>query len=241
MSGRPEFEVERFERIAAGPETVLLRLAGRWRADSRERLAPPILILDDGRRTRRVAPLPGPDDASPLAGPDPPQWRAAFSAPAALLRDGRVAFALETTGAIIDLPRPKEAARRAAKPEKPAPAPPPAPVPSRGSDSAVLREERRRREDAERAAEERRQAMAALEARLASERTARGAAELSAREARDELARLRVQTDAAVRGGERQTRELGDRVAFLEQARAQAEDQARLAREEIAAARERLD
>ncbi|MDP1849760.1 MAG: hypothetical protein Q8K79_18380, partial [Solirubrobacteraceae bacterium] len=129
MSGRaPEFEVERFERVTAGGGTVLLRIAGRWRADSRERLAPPMLLLDDGRRTRRLAALPGPDDASPLAGPDPPPWRAAFSAPAAMLTDGHLAFALETGRGIVDLPRPKEAAARPPKP-KPAPAPPaPAPV-----------------------------------------------------------------------------------------------------------------
>ena len=118
MSGRaPEFEVERFERVSAGGN-VLLRIAGHWHADARERLAPPMLLLDDGRRTRRLSPLPGPDDAAPLAGPDPPPWRAAYSAPAALLTDGHLAFALETSRGIVDLPRPKEAARRSAKPPR---------------------------------------------------------------------------------------------------------------------------
>ena len=135
MSGRaPEFEVERFERVTAGGGTVLLRIAGRWRADSRERLAPPLLLLDDGRRTRSLAALPGPDDASPLAGPDPPPWRAAFSAPAALLSDGHLAFALQTARGIIDLPRPKEAAARTpkrAKPPSPSLSPPAAPAAAR--------------------------------------------------------------------------------------------------------------
>lgn len=82
MSRRaPEFEVERFERVAAGSGAVLLRIVGCWRTEARERLAPPMLLIDDGRRPRRLAPLPGPDDAAPLAGPDPPSWRAAFNAP----------------------------------------------------------------------------------------------------------------------------------------------------------------
>ncbi|MDQ3739978.1 MAG: hypothetical protein M3389_03445, partial [Actinomycetota bacterium] len=66
----PEFEVERFERVSATAEVTLLRLAGRWRAEQRERLSPPMLLLDDGRRTHRLAALPGPDEAAPLAGPD---------------------------------------------------------------------------------------------------------------------------------------------------------------------------
>jgi hypothetical protein len=132
VNGRvPDFDVEQFERVAAGSGTTLLRISGRWRADQRERLAPPMLLLDDGRRTRRLAPLPGPDDAAPMAGPDPPDWRAAYSAPAALLAESRVAFALETSRGIIDLPRPAEAARR-----------PPATV---AIHPAALDEERRRR------------------------------------------------------------------------------------------------
>ena len=182
----PDFEVERFERVIAGSGTVLLRLAGRWRADQLERLAPPMLLLGDGPRTRRLAPLPGPDDAAPMAGPDPPAWRAAFSTPVAQFSDSPLAYSLETSRGIVGLPRPQEAGRRA---PKPAPA----------IDPAVLREERRRREDAERAAEERRRAMAALEARLETERAARGAAEGAAREARDELVRLRAQADTATR------------------------------------------
>ncbi|HEV2785934.1 MAG TPA: hypothetical protein VGV67_06075, partial [Solirubrobacteraceae bacterium] len=154
MSDRaPDLEVERFERVAAGGGTVLLRLAGRWRAESRERMAPPMLLLDDGRRSRRLAPLPGPDDASPLAGPDPPPWRAAFSIPAELLEGRRLAFALETSRGIVDLPRPEEAAARTRRPAATA-EPKKPPRPPLSIDPSVLREERRRREDAERAAEE---------------------------------------------------------------------------------------
>src|SRR3954468_15242168 len=75
------FDVERFEHVAATAETALLRLSGRWRADQRERLSPPMLVVDDGRRTHRLAALPGPEDAAALSGPDPPRWRAALPAP----------------------------------------------------------------------------------------------------------------------------------------------------------------
>src|SRR6185295_19195752 len=178
-------------------------------ADSRERLPPPTLLLDDGRRSRRVSALLGTDDASPLAGPDPPPWRAAFSVPAELLTDSHLAFALETDRGIVDLPRPQEAATRTRK----------APAPVLSIDPSVLREERRRREAAELAADDRRQAMALLEQRLQSERRLRSASEQAAREARDELGRLRAQWETAKRGGEREMRELADRVAFLEEAR----------------------
>ncbi|HWT92096.1 MAG TPA: hypothetical protein VN238_03800, partial [Solirubrobacteraceae bacterium] len=75
----PDFEVERFEAVPATRDTALLRISGYWRSGQRERLSPPLLVLDDGRRTHRLAPLPGPDDAAPLAAPDGPLWRAAFS------------------------------------------------------------------------------------------------------------------------------------------------------------------
>src|SRR6185295_13258936 len=103
------FDVERFERVAATAETVLLRLSGRWRSDQRERLSPPMLVVDDGRRTHRLAALPGPDDAAPLAGPDPPRWRAAFSAPAGFFAAQHLAFALDAGSEVfVDLPAPEE-------------------------------------------------------------------------------------------------------------------------------------
>src|SRR6185503_8247079 len=116
------FDVERFEHVAATAETALLRLSGRWRADQRERLSPPMLVVDDGRRTHRLAALPGPEDAAPLAGPDPPRWRAAFSAPVGFIEASHVAFALDAGGGIfVDLPHPQPARRER-------PAPPPAPT-----------------------------------------------------------------------------------------------------------------
>src|SRR5687767_10542088 len=103
----PEFEVESFERVSATPNTTLLRIAGRWQSPQRERLNPPLLVIDDGRRTHRLSALPGPEDASPHAGPDAPLWRAAFSAPAGLVDQPRAVFALDAgRGLIVDLPQP---------------------------------------------------------------------------------------------------------------------------------------
>src|SRR4051795_12781279 len=99
------FAVERFEHVTATAETALLRVSGRWHADQRERLSPPMLVVDDGSRTHRLAALPGPEDAAPLAGPDGPGWRAAFSAPATFIEAAHVAFALDAgSGVFVDLP-----------------------------------------------------------------------------------------------------------------------------------------
>src|SRR4051812_23162607 len=104
------FDVERFEHVAATAETTLLRLSGRWRADQRERLSPPMLVVDDGSRTHRLAALPGPEDAAPLAGPEGPRWRAAFSAPAGYFEGRHLAFALDAGGEVfVDLPAPESA------------------------------------------------------------------------------------------------------------------------------------
>src|SRR3954470_19655419 len=112
------FDAERFEHVAATAETALLRLSGRWHADQRERLSPPMLVVDDGKRTHRLPALPGPDDAAPLAGPAPPRWRAAFSAPVSFVDSPRTAFALDAGGGVfVDLPAPEPVRR-----ERPAPA-----------------------------------------------------------------------------------------------------------------------
>src|SRR3954466_459068 len=106
------FDVERFEHVTATAETTLLRLSGRWRADQRERLSPPMLVVDDGSKTHRLAapprppdpppPPPAPEAPPPPAGPEGPRWRAAFSAPAALVGNARTAFALDAgKGAIV--------------------------------------------------------------------------------------------------------------------------------------------
>src|SRR4051812_26837800 len=114
------FEVERFERVDASAGTALLRLAGTFTAESSTDLRPPELVVDDGRRTRRVAPLPDPAASAPGADPDGRGWRAAFPVPADLLEGGRVAYALQASDAVIDLPRP--APSRPAPVRRPAPA-----------------------------------------------------------------------------------------------------------------------
>src|SRR3954470_5253124 len=122
------FDVERFEHVTATPETALLRVSGRWVSDQRERLSPPMLVVDDGRRTHRLPAPPGPEDPAPLADPDGPRWRAAFSAPAELIVNDRNVFALDAgRGAVADLPRPVEApgAGRAARGAPPGPRPRP--------------------------------------------------------------------------------------------------------------------
>src|SRR3954465_13922894 len=121
------FDVERFEHVAATAETALLRLSGRWRADQRERLSPPMLVVDDGRRTHRLAALPGPEDAAPLAGPDGPGWRAAFSAPVDLIEGRGTAFALDAgRGGLVAPPPPP-------RPRPPRPPPPPPPRARQGA------------------------------------------------------------------------------------------------------------
>src|SRR3954454_1889459 len=128
-----------------------------------------MLAFDDGRRTQGLPALPGPEDAAPLAGPEGPRWRAAFSAPAGLVANGRTAFALDAgKGAIVDLPRPVEGRRARAEPAAAAP------LPVAGIDPGALAEARA---EAERRAHERREAMRSLETMLEEERSARIEAE----------------------------------------------------------------
>src|SRR3954449_10883514 len=213
------FDVERFEHVAATAETALLRLSGRWRADQRERLSPPMLVVDDGSRTHRLAALPGPEDAAPLAGPDGPGWRAAFSAPRGLVESAKTAFALDAgRGAIVDLPRPV-AARRERPPAAEAPPPPPA---APAIDEAALAASRA---EAERRARERREAMRALEALLEDERHAR--IDADRRAAHEAAVRERLEAESARHGG---------RLAALETELAVAQD-ARLDAERVSVER----
>src|SRR4051812_38747234 len=102
----PRFEVHSFEQVPTGPGTVLLRIAGRWVGPAHERLPPPVLLVDDGRRTHRISALPGADDAAPEVRPEGAPWRAAFSVPLEVAGAARVAFALEAgRGVVVGLPR----------------------------------------------------------------------------------------------------------------------------------------
>src|SRR4051812_10350206 len=212
------FAVERFEHVTATAETALLRVSGRWHADQRERLSPPMLVVDDGSRTHRLAALPGPEDAAPLAGPDGPGWRAAFSAPLALVEGANAAFARAAGGgAVVALPRPV-AARRERRPAVESPPPPPAAA----IDEAALAASRA---EAERRARERREAMRALEALLEDERHAR--IEADRRAAHEAAVRERLEAESARHGG---------RLAALETELAVAQD-ARLDAERVSVER----
>jgi len=196
MSAR--FDVSSFELVQAAPGTALLRIVGRWTGPVRERLAPPMLVVDDGHRTHRLSALPGPDDASPLAGPDAPPWRAAFAAPAALLTP-RAAFALDAgRDRLLDLPRPGQRARPAPAVVTPRAAPTP--------DADLARRVAHERERLAAAEQARERAAREQQARHEAEerdRAARRAAHeqfLAAERARDEAAaaqRARAEADRA--------------------------------------------
>jgi hypothetical protein len=209
----PAFQVETFEHLAATPGTVLLRVAGRWRAGARGPLSPPVLVIDDGRGTHRLPALPGPHEAAPAVGPNPPAWRAAFTAPKALL-DGQVAFAIDAgSGVLSDLPQPVPMRRRTASP--------PAVRPADDAGVAIaLARERAGRVAAERTATEahdalRRERMARAAAQRAAEET-RAAGEAAAREAHD----LRAQLEEAHAGREASIRQAHDLQAQLDEAHA---------------------
>src|SRR5205085_8420354 len=123
-AGTISFDVERFEQVSAGAGMVLLRMSGRWYAESTVELDQPLLVVDDGREEHRLAALPAPDAAAPTAGPSGVLWRGAFSARANLLHGPR-AFALHAGGAVLVLPPPAQPGGAS-----PAPAEPPAPAPA---------------------------------------------------------------------------------------------------------------
>src|SRR4051794_22886110 len=178
-----------------------------------------MLTVDDGRRTHRLAPLPGLDDATPLAAPDAPLWRAAYSAPVELVGRGRPAFALDVGDGLTDLPRPAEGSR-----SRPAAVPSPARPPSPEDQRRALR-----------VREDRREAMRALQRTLDEERRAREEADRRARAERTE--RERVEELAAVDHRERE--QLEARIAALAEARREAEAAAEVASREVARAEER--
>src|SRR3954447_19812971 len=91
------FEVDRFERVDASSGTALLRLAGHFDVEVD---GGPVLVVDDGRRSQEISPLPDPSRVAGRA------WRGAFAVPTELLESGRVAYALRVGGSFIDLPRP---------------------------------------------------------------------------------------------------------------------------------------
>ena len=103
--GSISFDVERFEQVAAGAGMVLLRVAGRWHADTAIELDQPELVVDDGAEEHRLPMLPAPGGAPLSADPSGVTWRGAFSARGELLQGGRT-FALHAGGDVLVLPSP---------------------------------------------------------------------------------------------------------------------------------------
>ena len=103
--GSISFDVERFEQVAAGAGMVLLRVAGRWHADTATELDQPELVVDDGAEEHRLSMLPAPGAAPLSADPSGVTWRGAFSARGELLQGGRT-FALHAGGDVLALPPP---------------------------------------------------------------------------------------------------------------------------------------
>jgi hypothetical protein len=176
-------ETELFEFVPAAAGTMLLRIEARWHSETREPLPIPTLIIDDGRRSQRLPPLPGPDTFTPRAGPEPELWRATYAAPEQATQGSRVAFALDLgSGRIVDLP----------------------PLSPRGkgvrysrSLHAELAHERSLRADAERLADDRRRALRDAETALDRERAERATATMRADAADSELARVAAELEAA--------------------------------------------
>ena len=254
--GRPHFDVERFERVDAGPSLALLRVSGVWSGGIRDETEMPALVVGG----KRVRPLPAPDLAPPR--PDSP-WRAAFSAPVALLEEANGRFGLAIDGRVVALPEPETGALPAARPAAAAP-PAPEPEPERPEagtqperpelaalehrlaaavaerdaaleDIAHAREELERRMERERAAQEAAEdAMAAreqVEADLAREvGRLRAQIEREAEVAEGEVTQLR----ARLAERERELQAAGEAVREAEAAAEQAATQARQAAEERA-------
>src|SRR6185503_5956787 len=135
------FDVERFEQVAAGAGMVLLRVAGRWHADTATELDQPELVVDDGAEEHHLPMLPAPGAAPLSADPSGVTWRGAFSARGELL-EGRHTFALHAGGDVLVLP----------PPAPPTEAPSPAPTPDEAVREARVRatgvEQARRHADA---------------------------------------------------------------------------------------------
>lgn len=206
-------DVDRFEHIAATAELALLRISGRWRADEATHLPAPELVVGDGDHELRLSPLPSPDDAAPHAGPEAPPWRAAFSAPAAIVASDAATFVLRAGDVAVALAAPAAAHHRAIRVPD---VPPLAPV----------------RDQAERRAHERRQAVRELESRLETERGARVAAEQRAERearARERLERAPAEVTAP---DEARVSELERDLLVALAAREEAEGEARRAGEE---------
>jgi hypothetical protein len=217
-SAAAAFELEAFERLVATPGTVLLRVAGRWRAGSPVALEEPVLRAGD----RLVAPLPGP--SAPHAGPDAPHWGAAYAVPAHVAEGA--AFALEVGPWLVSLPAPVERASA-----EPRPSVEVAALQERAAEVAAMARE------ALREAGPLRDRVAELEERLASrddeiDELRRRCDDAEAAAAAEASARRRAEAEA-----DGLARRLEEAEASRDQARAAARDAEATARDAVEAGR----
>ena len=175
---RSRFEIEQFEYLKATDEAALLRLAGRWRGEVPDEC---VLTAVAGNGATRLDPLPHPPSAEDGI------WRAAYSAPLALVEGRGARFALETGHGRVKLPRPGE--RGAAKAATKRSAEPRRGLLARRRDAKVKALSERSRE-AERALSHERTARVTAERMLERERARYEAA---AAEVRDGIARASVE------------------------------------------------
>ena len=78
---RLELEVERFESVEAAEGVTLLRIAGRWRSRTLERVPEPAMVVNGAGGETVLELLPDPGALPAFADADPPPWRAGFALP----------------------------------------------------------------------------------------------------------------------------------------------------------------
>lgn len=104
---RPKLQLHRFERVDASATNALLRVSGVWCAEPQLRLEPLALLVDDGRRTHRIAQLTDSgSERAPLAARDAEQWRGTFPVLTQLLGKPDISFAIDTNHGFVMLPFP---------------------------------------------------------------------------------------------------------------------------------------
>ncbi len=222
---KTRFDIKQFEYLRATDTMVLVRVAGRWRGKAPEACALIAVARDGATRLEALPPVPtaGGDDL----------WRAAYSAPLALVEQRSTRFSLETGHDRVALPRPGERGTPSAAPapapkqDKQAPKEPKRSLVARRR-QARLKAMAARGRDSERALSHERAA------RIAAERTAereRARFETAAAEVRDSIARASVERGRFLRWIEEGAAERARLEHELTELRRQAEEAHTLAAE----------
>ena len=117
---RLNLELERFESVEPGEGLTLLRITGRWRSRTLERVPGPTLVVSGPGGEIALEPLPDPCALPAFADTDPPPWRAGFAL-SAVPRPGATYAVRLADGSSYALPGPTpgslNAARDGASPE----------------------------------------------------------------------------------------------------------------------------